>query len=261
MASTLDPDTLMNLKLVLKDKLQSIMRKYSLYVRHIRLSLKDKGVSVRDFCSDLLTMPATDLAHQELNPFSSHKAELKKATNLNDIFDLLVTEYASFLDYDIFQSIVDTYQIDHGQEELKYPEHLKLYLEKHKLSEFIEVNPLQKKFTALSAELVLKIDIELTTKMSKIIDLKQAIAKNLRINFSTLRLLDIRDGCVVVSFLMPIPVAELIFNKHTLITEKQEEQFRALKVMRLECNGCTFNFAAKELKSKNSDCTYQKADT
>lgn len=242
--TSLDPNILKDLKLQLERELTSIMTKYTHYVRHIRLSLKDKGVSAEDLCSDLLTMPATSHTEQDLMLLSAHKAELEKLVSLNGIFNFLVTEYASFLNYDIFQFIIDTYKLDHGQEELKYPEQLKAYLEKHKVSEFIEVNPLQKKSTAVSTELTLKIDIELTTRMSKIIDLQKAIAKILHLNHAALQLVDIKNGCVAVTFLIPTSVAESVFK---IITEKQEEQFRTLAVTRLECNGCIFIFAAKNI--------------
>lgn len=59
----------------------------------------------------------------------------------------------------------------------------------------------------------------------------------------TLRLLDIKDGCVVVTFLIPLPVAEFFFNKHTGLGKQQEKQFQALAVLWLECNDCIFHFA------------------
>lgn len=210
------------------------MTKYSVYVRYIRQSLKDNRVSVEDLRSDLLTMPAINHAEQELALLSAHKAELKKATSLNDIFDLLTTEYASFLNYDIFQFIVDTNQIDHGQEELKYPEQLKAYLEKCTVSDFNDINPPQE-----SKELVLKFNIKLSTKLNKFTDLKPAIAEILGINPTTLQLRDIKDGCVVVTFLILTPVADIVFNKHRVLTKEQEEQFQALSVLWLTCNGYT----------------------
>ena len=211
--------TLEDLKLQLKRNLKSI--NLILYVSHIREALKTKGVSTEDLCSDLLTMPATSLAEQDLTLLSAHKAELKKATILNDIFDLLVTEYASFLNYEIFQYIVEKYEIDHG-EVLQYPEHLKAYLMKHKVSEFVESTPRKTLDPdATSIELVLKIDITLNSKISRILDLKISIAEILGINPTALQLCDITQGCVVVMFLIPTPVANLLFHKHTALGHSQ----------------------------------------
>lgn len=245
--ASLDADTLGDLKLQLKSDLLAIMTKYSLYVRCIRQSLKDKGVSAEDLCSDLLTMPATNQAEQDLSLLSSHKAELEKAVSINGIFNFLTTEYASFLDYDIFEFMVETYEIDNGQEKLKYPQHLNDYLNKHKVSEFVEIKKdlLNISTAAASKELVLKFDIESTSKLAKIVDLKSAVAKSLGLRSATLRLLDIKDGCVVVTFLIPTPVAEIIFSKDTCLTAQQQQEFQAMAVRQLECNDKTFDFTTK----------------
>lgn len=226
------------------------MTKYSHYVRRIRLSLRDKGLTARELCSDLLSMSATDHAEQGPSLLSAHKDELRKATDLNDIFDFLVTEFASFLNYDIFQFMIDTYRIDHGQEELKYPKYLNAYLQKHRVSEFLEINPLLKKHTAASTELILKIDIESTSRLAKLTKLKTAIAKILDLKSASLRLLDIKDGCIVVTFLLPTPVAEFLFNKHTVLTKQQEKQIQILPILRMECNGCVL---VDKIPAKHTD--------
>lgn len=212
------------------------MIKYSLYVRRIRLCLIEKGVTVKDLRSDLLAMPATNNKKQQLMLLSAHKAELEKATDLNDIFDIINAEYATFLSYDIFQFMLDTYNINQGQEEFKYPEHLSDYLKEHNISEFVEINPLLKKYnTTASTELILKLDIDSTSRLAKVMHLKTTIAKILRLRSAALRLLDIKDGCVVVTFLIPTHVAKVIFNK---LTKTEEKLVRALPVLRLECNTC-----------------------
>ena len=121
---------------------------------------------------------------------------------------------------------------------MEYPDHLKAYLEKHKISEFIEINPLLREFTTKSTELVLKIDIEATSRLSKLKRLKTTVAKILGLKSRTLRLLDVNDGCIAATFLLPTLVAELVFTEHTALTDEQSEQLRNLSVLRLECNNC-----------------------
>jgi hypothetical protein len=255
--NSVDSNMFMDLKLQLQCKLESITKKYSLYVSFIRGALEKRSVSPRDLCSDLLTMPATNLAEQQLTLLSAHQAELKKANTLNDIFDLLATEYASFLNYGVFQFILEKYQISRGEEVLKYPEHLKSYLMEHKVSEFVESNPPQRKHNATSKELVLKIDIELTTRMSNIIDLRASIAKILGINPTALQLLDIRKGSIVVTFLIPTPLADQLFNEKTFLTDLQENQIRALSVVWMQCNSCMFTFGLEDVrKQKMSKLLY-----
>jgi hypothetical protein len=175
---------------------------------------------------------------------SFHDEDLAKAGDLYDIFIILTTYYASFLDYDIFQFILEKYHklIDPDQEELKYPDHLKAYLAKHKVSEFVGINPLLKNLPDISAELTLKLDIDATRESTLLKTLKAAIANILDIPSYTIRLLDIKEGCIVVRFLIPAQVAELTFSKNFILTEKQEKQFQAQAVQWLQCNGCTFNF-------------------
>ena len=250
--SSLHPDTLMELKLQLERELKLIMIKYSHYIRHIRQCLKEKGVSVEDLCTDLLSMPATSIPEQKLSLLSGQRAELEKAVSINGIFNILITKYASFLDYDIFQFIVDTYQIDRGQGELKYSEHLKAYLEKHKVSEFVAINPSLKKYND-SKELTFKVDVDLTFRMANIIKLKIVIAKILGIKPAALRLLDIKDGCILVTLLVPASVADFVFGGCMVLNIHQIEEFQALPVLWLECNGRRFNFATKALDETDDE--------
>ena len=220
-------------------------------MRQIRETLQANGVTAEDLSANLLNFSAFNHTKQEIILLSAHKAELERANNLYEVFSILSTEYASFLNYDIFQYIIDTYQIDHGQEELKYHEHLKAYLEKHKVSEFIELNPHLKEVTAGSSKLILKVDVESTCRLSKIKDLESAVAEILNLNSATLQLLDISNGCVVVTFLIPTPIAEIVFHKHTVLTKKQVKILQAESILRMECNGYIF---------EDNECTGQKDD-
>jgi hypothetical protein len=236
----LDSDTFQDLKQKLSGDVQEIIEQYTSYVSYIRESLQENGVSAKDLCSYLMTMSAFSHSDQKPTLLSAHRHELEKADDLNTIFNLLAAEYASFLSYDIFRTILRKYQkkcnIPDEQEELKYPKLLKAYLENHKVSEFVEINPLLKKYTATSTELVLKFDIKSTSTLAKLTDLKAAVARILGLKSATLRLLDIKEGCVLVSFLLPTPVATFVFHKSAVLTEEQKIQFQALPILRLECN-------------------------
>lgn len=163
----LDCDTRADLSRQLDKELDNITTRYTCYVSCIRESLQEKGVSPKDLYSNLRTMRAFNRTENKRTLLSAHDEQLKKAVDLYDIFNILTSEYASFLDYDIFRFILKKYKIYHGQEELKYPEHLNAYLAKHKISEFVDINPLLKKFSA-STELVLKFDIEATCDLTKL---------------------------------------------------------------------------------------------
>ena len=201
-----------------------------------------------DLCSDLMTLTAFNHTRQKRGLLSTKRTELHSATNLNGIFDLLAIEFSSFLNYEVFQYIVDRHHLDNGQEEFQYPQHLKAYLNSHKISEFVEINPLLKDFSDASKEMVLKVDIESTSELAKLERLRAAVAKILKLKLAALRLLDVEEGCVVVTFLIPSPVAEIIFSKHSVLTVEQVEEFRASKVIWLECNDRTFSFTTEGQK-------------
>ena len=242
----LDDDTLRDLHLRLDKELDDITKQYSKYVRHIRETLNAKGVTVDDLSSNLLTVTAFAHEKQQRMLLSTHEAELESAASVDKIIRLLVKEYASFLNCEIFQFIVDTYHIDQGQDELKYPELLEAYLNRHRVSEFIKINPQLKSIASSSKELVmLKVDMESTSRLARINDLKTSIAKILQLESVTLQLLGISEGCVVVTFQIPAPIAECIFNEHTIFTEEQLKQFQSLSVVWLECGSCSFSFADK----------------
>lgn len=246
--ASLDEDTQEDLKMQLDQELQSIIRRYNSYISRIRKCLEAKGVHHRDLCFELLSLSAFNHTDQKQLLLSTHKPELERAVDLYDIFNLLVTQYASFLNYDVFQFLVDKYDLDNGQEEFKYPEHLEAYINRHKIAEFTEINPLLKDFTDASKKLILKIDIESTSELGKLKRLKSAVAKVLGLKTAALRLLDIKDGCIMASFLIPTPVAEVIFSKHTTFTDKQVEMFKSLSIVWMECNDCYFDFTAKMFK-------------
>ena len=225
--------------------LNSTTKKYSIYVSQICNALMRKGVSAEDLCSKLLTIPATSLAEQDL-PFLSAQWVEQKATSLNGIFKSLETECASFLNCDIFQYIVEYYQIDHGEEVFRYPEYLKAYLMTQNVTKFVESDTPQKNLGSTSKELVLQIDMKPDTRMDEVMDLKNSVAEILHINPTALQFLHIKKGCDIVTFQLPTPVANLLFHKQTILTELQKKQIQASPIQHLQCNGRMFNFTPTE---------------
>ncbi len=75
-------------------------------------------------------------------------------------------------------------------------------------------------------KMILKVDMKLLTRLSKLCELKRSIAN---VNPSTLHLCGNEEGCVVVTYLIPKAVANVIFSKG-----KEFREFRYLSVKRLE---------------------------
>ena len=250
----MDPDIKMDLEYVLEKNLDEIITKYALYVDCVRALVKEKGVSPEDLCSFLLSLSASSKSYkgQTLSLLSDKKSELIKKGTITDIFNFLTTECASFLNYDIFEKIQKKYNLPGDREELSYHEYLKAYIESHKISEFIKINPLLNCEDG-SKKLILKYDIETTCSLAKVNELKKFIAKILDLNPSALHILDIKDGCLLVTFLTPASIADAIFTSDTAFTSQQIHELQSASVLWMECNGHTFNFGKEKPKEVHTE--------
>ena len=161
----------MDLEQQLDINLRHIQTHYACYVDCVRAIVKEKGVSAEELSSFLINLQAS-ITTKKLRLLSDLKAELQKAEKITDIFILLSTKYASFLDYDIFEIILKRYGPNEDREELiNYPVHLKAYLEKHKIKEFVKlhpqlINPKLQKLGDESKKINIKLSIKRTQNLS-----------------------------------------------------------------------------------------------
>lgn len=169
------------------------------------------------------------------------RADLEKATTIDGIFNVL-SKICSFHDCHIFQSIVRDYGLDQGQEELRYPEYLKAYMERHKVSEFIQINPMLEKFADSSNPLYLKFDIQSTCSLADLDKFKHSVAEILGLQTAVLLLLDIDKGCITVTYHISSSIAALIFTNDKEFTAKEIEKFQALSVSWMKYGRHTFTF-------------------
>ena len=232
--STLDQDVHDDLIFILKRKRDEIMNRYASFVSCLCTSVKATGVSVEDFRTYLLKLPAFTNNQQD-KLLSGVKDDMKKACTINEIFDLIGEEYTSFLNYDIFLSILNQYCSGVNNNALNYPEHLKAYIDQHKINEFIRVNPELAKITDTDEKFKFKFDIEETSKVAKVLDLKSKIAAILGITPSALRLFSIKKGCLIVTFLTPAFVADKIFSAGGILATKQIHELRVNSVLWVKC--------------------------
>ncbi len=227
--------------------MNQIGRKYASYVSCICTSLIEKGVTATNLSTYLLKLPALKFGpdEQHLKLLAGVRNELKRAETINDIVDLLDENlYASFLDYEVFQAIVDKYKLCCDDEILSYPKNLKAYVEKHKLSEFIAINPaLSKMCTSDSEEITLKFEIDASNyKLGSLLKLKSSISDILGIKSSGLRLLRVEEGCVAITFVIPYFVAHHIFKGDKKFTGEEVKRFLDLSTLWLKCCDCSFTF-------------------
>ena len=180
---------------------------------------------------------------QQVMLLSEITDKLERATTVNGIFNVLNRYYATFLNYEIFQCIAEEYEVDPDNEKMKYPEYLDAYIKKHNLSEFEEINPLLKDIECGTKEMILKFDIAMTCSLAKLQEYTLNIADILGLRPSALRLLSIEEGCVVITLLISAPVADFIFSSDKIFTVEIMEQFQALSILWLKCNGHVYDFS------------------
>ena len=229
--NSLDPEVREDLELQLEINLEAIRKRYAKFVFSLCECIVKTGVSVKSFQLYLVNLPALDCDDddEQHKLLSEVKDRIQNSDTIHDMFMILSKECASFLNFDIFQTILDDFEIqtDKSSEALKYSEHLKAYFAGHKVSEFIEINPRLEKFTktSTSKKLTLKFNITLPSRVTKVFDLKKTVAKIMKLRPSALRLVGIEERCVLVTFLTPSFVADF--------TPEQLQEFRALPVLHL----------------------------
>ena len=201
--------------------------------------VEEKGVTAERLSIFLLNLRAFTDDKYPVPILSGMRAEIRNAGSVIKIFDILSSKYASFLDYNIFQSILKKY----GDEKcLEYPKHLEDFVKKHKIVEFVKINPKLKKLSNTSKKLNIKLSIKKTQSLDSIKRVKEAVASILNLDPSTLRLLSIKKGCVQVTLLIPATIADLLFTRDTKLSADQQQRFREASVLWLECKGIRFDF-------------------
>ena len=217
-----------------------IVEQYADFVSCVCKSIdSNKDVSVEDLHLYLLNKSAFNNENQQVMLLSDVSDELQEAATVHDIFKFLSVRFASFLNFEIFKSIVQKFGNDKDHKKLEdYTARLEEYVNKHKISEFFDINPALKEHDKTAKKLILKVDYKKFQKLAKITNLKRALAKILNLKASAIQLYGIEDGCILVIFLVPVCVADVIFveeNRSTIL--KQAGCFQALSVQWLECDG------------------------
>ena len=194
---------------------------------------------------------------QQCKLLAQVRDKLEKAESISKIFSS-VREWASFLNDDIFQCIIERYDIRKDCESMKYSEHLYEYLLKHELSHFTKINPRPEKLEQMKKgkleetsekTLTLKVNSERLRRIAHVVNLKRTIATILGMKVSALQLIDIREGCVEITFRVPALAPGLLS-----LSPVQLKQFQDLSIERMKCGEHEVNFRqdASELEGASS---------
>ena len=230
----------------LRDK---IINQYAQFVHRLCVIVKDK-TNIDDFRTFLLRLPALasglSKQHGGTGLLEDVKEKLDEAKSLNKIFDLLGDKCASFLNYGIFESIREEYCSDIDCPKLRYSDLLKEHIEKHNIKDFFAINPQLEKLTDETKTIRLKLDIDLTSKVTRLINIKHTLAAILGVTPRTLQLISVKRGCVVVTFLIQASVGGVVFADN-MISPKQVQDIRALPALWMEYDGHRWNFTEIEV--------------
>ena len=238
----LDPEVKEDLEHILRVNRKRIIKKYAGYVSSVSENVvKNRDVTVESFRNYVLRLPAFT-SKNDASLLSGLKAEIKQSTSLYEILDLIAEGYASFVNYDVFQSIQEKFCRNVKCEDFNYPEEFQAYINKHKVNEFFGTNPQLEKLTKSSKKLQLKFDIEPTTKAANLVSLKSTLCEILDLMPSALRIFSVEEGCIVMTFLIPVAVADLIFGAGKKIAVEQKEALRDLSVIWMKCDDYEFHF-------------------
>ena len=222
---TLDPKVRKDLDHQLKHERDKIITFYAFYTSSICESVVSKKIPVEKILHFLTKLPGCAQLFDSLPEEPDMYAVFKQ-----------IDKIASYLHYEIYQSILNKYftTSEKDSDDLKYSEYLKAYIERLDIKHFLKINS---ELVNLSdtKELCIKIDMDETTKITRIKDLESRIATILGegLRPSDLILIDVKEGCLILTFLIPATAADAIFARK--FTTDQIERFRSISILWLKC--------------------------
>ena len=229
-AVQIDPKVRKDLLHQLKVSRNQIRTRYASFRSGVLDLIIEKGVPVRKLLFFLKRLP-------ELEECAQKFIKLSKEPDIYELFDLIDNEFANYLHYEVYETILIQYSSpsERDCDNLRYSDHLKFYIKQLNIKEFLKLNPELEKISATSKELCLKINMEETTKITQIKDLESSIAGILGLGLtpSDLKLIDVKEGCLILTFLIPAAIADNIFAKK--ISADQIKKFQLLSILWIKC--------------------------
>lgn len=240
-------DIRMDLKQQLQCSVREVIHHYASFVSNVCSSLINTGLTAEVLSSFLLSLPAFKnerMKERGLVLLSGVRDQLEKAESIYDVINTLSVDHASFVNCDIYKNIVGEFGCERDHDRLsRYLELLHDYIDRHKLLEYIELNPTFGRVADASDKIIVRLDVDLTMRISQLLDHRIKLAAVLGLWGTTLRLFDLEEGgTVIITFLIPGILAREVFADLTL-TPQQVGEFRALSVVWLKYRDTTLNFA------------------
>lgn len=171
--------------------------------------------------------------------------ELTKAESLEQIFYTVVDQACSWFDYEIIKDMINYYGHSNDKSRLeKYEEEFKKYARERlpKGKKHIEVGNGARKGCK---QLVIKIDKEWEDiNFSDLDKLCGSFASILHVRRRDLYLADIREGCIMMTLMIPEEIAIMVFPTKRCLTLSQIQSFKDRGVISLKCGKFCWRAAA-----------------
>lgn len=242
--STLDPDTRENLIFILQCNFEQLCRHYASCVVDVCESVR-ANTTLRILASFLLNLCAyrSPDTGQDTMLFSDVREEMNSMTSINQIFDCISINYATYLDHEVFTLIAEKFggekACGHIEEYLKSHQE---YINKLKIFEFAAFCSRVRE-SRHAEKVVFKINGNLLArKLAAVWEVKKVVARILNILPAALRFYSAKKGCLLLTFLTPTLVANAVFPRDKKLTEEQISDFQALSVRWMKCGDFRFNF-------------------
>lgn len=238
-------DVRMDLKQQLQRSMRELVTQYASFVSSVCSSLIKNHVSPEILSSFLLDIPAflsDERGRQRgLVLLSDVREQLESAVTIYNVIDTLSIEHASYLNCEIYQSIVGEFgtQKDHDKMN-NYFLHRQDYIDRHKLLEYLELHP-SRRGTDVTDKLFLRLSFDMTMRISQLLDWRASFGAVLGLWGTTFRMYGIDEGkdSVIIIFLVPVTIAKEVFPGLKL-TAQQITELRALSVLWMKY--CDFEF-------------------
>ena len=225
----------------LEEGIKEISCRYASFVSCLYDRIDKKGVTVQQLYQFIINLPVFKSGNsgKRYALFADVKSKLQAAGTICAIFDIL-SDCSSFLNCE-------------DCEELKYSHHLEAHIQGTKIESFLAANPKLHVYNKSTDEKIrIKFDLTLTSYFDELCNNKHRICTILGIYPSSLRLLSIKEGCVLGYFLFPAAIADIVFREFTL---KQKEQFNALPaVLWIKYDGRKI-YCRKDVPKNAGECT------
>jgi hypothetical protein len=201
----LTDDERLNLKWKLECNLEKLKKCFGDYTLCVHKSIEKKGITVKDL-RDYLLHHTRDA--RAILP-STMTTDFVEARTFTAIFLILErAECSSFWNYEIYENLIEYFELDKDRKALRYKEEFEAYIKKHRISELVDLAPVLSELTDNKMKMTIVLDVGLMDMSEKLVVLHKKVGTIMNVPPAKIFIYRIEKGCVVVTFLIPLAYLE-----------------------------------------------------